>query len=219
MSVESDSPPTVPQSWSDVWMAAITQPSVETYEGLANDTNSEPQSAYKWVFITTLIGVAFSTIVGALFSTALNIGAGGDPALEAALGGGSIFAVLCTGPIGGALAVLLLALWAGVSQLIAGALGGTGSYSKLVYTFAAFAAPLTLVATVLGTFPIIGLLQFPLWLYQLVLSVIAVKAVNQIGWGQAAIASLTLVAVLFVIGICVGLVIGVAALSALSGLS
>ena len=87
---------------------------------------------------------------------------------------------------------------------VAGALGGTGSYSKLAFAFAAYLAPLSVISSVLGLIPYVNCLAFPLGIYGIVLNVTAVKAVNQLSWGKAIAASVVILA---------GVVIGVACLT------
>jgi hypothetical protein len=42
-------------SWSEVWVNAITKPSVETFEDIAADPNASASKAYTWVLITSFI--------------------------------------------------------------------------------------------------------------------------------------------------------------------
>jgi hypothetical protein len=70
---------------------------------------------------------------------------------------------------------------------------GTGTFSQLAYTVAAISVPVSLVSSILTPFSGIqyvnictGLLSLGLVLYALVLEVMAVKAVNKFGWGEAA---------------------------------
>jgi hypothetical protein len=104
-------------------------------------------------------------------------------------------------PIGAALGALLgVAFSAWVTQLIARALGGSGTYTKLVYLFAAFQAPLLIVSPLGGLpVPCLFLVSLGTGLYGLLLTVISVEAVNRFGWGRALAASSPLLAVGFLI--------------------
>ena len=205
MSFESG-PPAVPQSagrsWDEIWIAALTQPSVQTYEDIAEDPSSIPNTAYLWIFVAALFGSAFSAVIGALIRSVFDLASGSGAAYSLGSASFSLLISVCLVPVGAVVSVLILAIWTGVSQLIAVAFGGSGSYSKLIYVNAAFVAPLTFVTQILGAFPILSLISFPLLIYELVLSVIAIKAVNKIGWGQAAVASLALPLVFFICIIC-----------------
>jgi hypothetical protein len=107
--------------------------------------------------------------------------------------------------------VLVFALFTGVVQWLAKMFGGTGTFEQLAYVFAAITVPFSLISSVLtlfGAIPYVGacfgLLGFAAGIYVIVLELMAVKGVNQLGWGQAAGA-------LFLPGIvifcCIGIVI------------
>ena len=114
-------------------------------------------------------------------------------------GGGSILTNLICAPVAGAIAVLIAAVLTLITQAIAGALGGTGSYEKLLYTTAAFTAPLGIVGAVMSLIPVVGLLGFVIGIYEIVLQVTAVKAVNQFGWGKAIMSSIVIWACVLVL--------------------
>jgi len=106
--------------------------------------------------------------------------------------------VICS-PVVGIIAVLFFAIFVGITNLIARALGGTGTYSQLAYTVAAYSAPLSIISIVLSAIPVVGCLNIVLGIYSLVLNVIAVKATHQFGWGQAIISSVVLWVLVFVL--------------------
>ena len=175
----SPSQPRVPLSWTETWIKAVTRPSVTTYEEIVNDPAASSGRAYAWVFITALIGYGFTVISQQLVNIALDSATRGR---EAPTGAGPFLLVLfCGVPILSLLSVLGLMFGAGVTNLIASILGGTGTYSKLVYAFAAYYAPLTLISSVLNAIPFINYLAFPLGLYAIALNLIAIKAVHQFG--------------------------------------
>jgi hypothetical protein len=71
--------------------------------------------------------------------------------------------------------------------------GGKGTFDQLAYTLAAISTPFALISgvlTLLSAIPFVGLcftvVSLVAGLYVLVLEVMAVKGVNQFGWGQAA---------------------------------
>jgi uncharacterized membrane protein len=91
------------------------------------------------------------------------------------------------------LSVLFFALLVAIIQWIAKLFGGTGTYDKLLYAFAAISVPFTIVSSLfvlLSAIPFVGIctgiISIGLSIYVLVLQVMAVKAVNRFGWGQAA---------------------------------
>ena len=82
-------------------------------------------------------------------------------------------------------------------QLIAGRVfRGSGTFDRLIYATAAFTVPILLISSLISSIPYVQWLAVPVYLYQIVLGVIAVKAVNRIGWGQAFISYITLPALI-----------------------
>jgi hypothetical protein len=163
--------PALPLSWIETWWNALVQPSVTTYLGFANDPRASSHRAYKWVVRTAIVAgilLAFGQY-------------------------GPDFGALCLGPIFAALLSLAsFALVAGFSHAVAKAVGGTGTYAKLAYATAAYFVPLSLITTAVGAIAAISLLNYPLWLYGFILNIVATKAVHQLSWGRAAIASVIL---------------------------
>ena len=196
MSQESDTFTSL--GWSDVWASVLTQPSVATFETILGDPQATDRRACTWVFMSALIGYTFSMFVQALVS-GLNGSASQAGSSIASAVGISLIAMLCAAPFSALGAVLGLVTSAGITQLIANALGGTGTYSKLVYAFAAYIAPLTLLTSLLGAIPLVNCLAVLPGIYGLVLNVIAVKAVNQFGWGRAIASSVFILLVALVL--------------------
>jgi hypothetical protein len=176
-------------SWSEVWTSVITQPSVETFERILQDPTANANRAYRWVFLSSLVGGTFGTLVASI-----------TPGAGSMYPEFTLLGVVCL-PATAAIAVLGFALGVGLTQLIAGKLlGGAGSYEKLAYAFGANTAPLGLITSVLGAIPSVGLFSFIASLYGLVLSIMAVKTVNHFTWGKA-------IAPMLIIVIVVGLLV------------
>jgi pilus assembly protein Flp/PilA len=207
MSQETNPPPPMQsaasQPWNEVWISAITRPSVETFEDFVRYPDATANRGYKWIFIAGLA----ATILGFLISLAItSISSGGspDPYSITGLFGTSIYFLVCAAPISAVLGVVGLMISAGISQFFASALGGTGTYSKLAYAFAAYYAPLSIVTGLLTAIPILNCLAFPLGIYGIVLNVIANKAVNQFSWGKAIASSVVIIAgILVLVAVCV----------------
>ena len=214
MSEEFDTPSAEYKSlsWSEVWINALTKPSVATYERLVHDPGASANKAYLWVFICALIGYVFSSLIG------LAIGGLFDGGMFAGFNNSYLFGswfiqLICCLPIVAILAVVGLVISAGITQLIARALGGTGTYSELVYANAAYGAPISLVSGILFTVPFVNLcLGIPLAIYSLVLTVIAVNAVNQLGWGKAIVAA-------FIVPVAITVFVICGAIAVISGLA
>ena len=210
MSQEITAPPAASYSWSETWIKALTQPSVETYEVIVNDPKASPNRAYIWVAVTSLIGYALSVLLQTMLGSTMSfLSQPGREGAAGALGtaGAGIGTLICCAPVVAAGAVLGLVIAAGLSNLIAAMLGGTGTFSKLVYAVGAYEAPLTIVSAVVGAIPIVNLLTFPLGIYALVLNVIAVKAVHRFSWGKAIASSVLILAAILVLVAIVTIVI------------
>ncbi|MEK6256887.1 MAG: YIP1 family protein [Chloroflexota bacterium] len=177
-------------TWSETWIKALTQPTEQTYEEIANDPGASTNKAYLWIAVTATISAFISISLGLLFGTY------GEES------GGLIF-LLCAVVLVPMFSIIGTMISAGVTQMVAGMLGGTGSFSKLVYPYAAFYAPITLITAGLSIIPILGLLAFPIGFYGLFLNVLAVKAVNQFSWGKAAISTLALLIIVGLVTACI----------------
>lgn len=179
--------------WFSTWMKVVTQPNEQTFVNLANSSNAKATTAYLWVFIGSLVTFFFASLVqGAMMANILqSAGVEGD-AISTGLGSGFLTA-LCGAPVAAVISVVMFAVVTAIVQWIAKMFGGRGTFDQLAYTLAAIYAPFSLVSgllTLLAAIPFVGLcfsvLGILLSLYMLVLQVMAVKGVNQFGWGQAA---------------------------------
>lgn len=190
----SSTPPSTPAglSWTDTWIKALTQPSEETYAAIASDAVPGSDSkAYTWVFLASIISQLIAVIASFAFYRTTTLAGPGGAAFEQFRSSSPLISLICS-PIFAAISVLLFIVLTGITQLIAGAFGGTGTYSKLLYTTAAFSAPMAILTAVLGLIPFVGCFNLVLGIYSIVLDVIAVKAVNQFSWGKAILSSLVI---------------------------
>ncbi|HKJ39195.1 MAG TPA: Yip1 family protein [Anaerolineales bacterium] len=195
MSDEMNTPmsaePTGVASWFSIWMEAVTKPNEQTYVKIASSSNAKASTAFLWVFIGGLVNFfVVSLVQGAIMGQVLQ---GFD--LEGVSGSGagfSLIAAICGAPVGAIISVVFFAMFTGVVQWVAKMFGGTGTFEQLAYVFAAIAVPFTLISSVfslLAAIPYVGacfgLLGLVLAIYVVVLEIMAVKGVNQFGWGQA----------------------------------
>lgn len=181
-SSSSDEAGAVSLPWHQVWLQAVTRPSLTTYQQLILPKDATRERAYKWMAVVGLLSygvlllaptVDYATIVtdtGSLF---------GVP--------NSLSLLLCA-PFIVVSTVLSLALAVVVTHILARILGGKGEFAKLVFAMGAFFAPLTLVNTVFSVIPYLYLLTYLLLFYQAALGAIAANAVYEFGWGKAIIA-------------------------------
>lgn len=179
--------PGEPMGAVETWMKAVTSPSEETYLKIVSDPGLSAGKAYGWVALGAAIGAIFSII-----GQALGISPLGDMA-------SSPISVFLSSVIVSVIAITILT---GLTHGIAKMLGGTGTFTKLLYASAAYGLPLGVVSSFLSIIPIVNLLGFPVGLYGIVLNVIAVKASHELTWGKAAIASLSIIIGLMLLVAC-----------------
>jgi hypothetical protein len=203
-------PPTGPAEWFSVWRDAVTKPSDQTFATLAASPNAKLTTALLWVFLGSLVSAFLTSLVpNPLFNQMLQ-----NYNVDTSRIGGGVGALviraICGAPIAAVISVIFFVIGVGIVYLLARMFGGRGTFDQLAYAFAAILTPFSLVSGVLGLLGAIpfvgacfGILSLALGLYVLVLEVMAVKGVNQFGYGQAA-ASLLLPFLVFCCCISVG---------------
>jgi hypothetical protein len=188
----------VPLEWHEVWIRAVTKPSLATFEEILQNPLASTSRAYTWIFVTSLISQLIIFAGGWLTGRSLY------DSLDAWQGANTtIWSLICS-PVSAGVAVLGFMISVGILQWIAGLLGGSGRYDNLVVATAAYQAPLAAVSAVLGLLgswvPFAVCLGVPLGIYILVLQVMAVKAVNGFSWERAVATLLIPMGVLILIG-------------------
>ena len=205
-------PPSGVSEWFTVWREAITRPSDTTFARIGKSPNAKLTTALLWIFLGSLVNFFLISLVqGALIGQMLQNSDLGGQELPIAAGGG-ILTAICGAPVGALIQTVLFAIVIGIVQVLARMFGGTGTFDQLSYAIAAIVTPFYFVSgliTLLSAIPFagfcFGILGFGLALYVLVLEVMAVKGVNQFGWGPA-IGSLLLP--VLAIACCVSVAIG-----------
>jgi hypothetical protein len=199
----------VPLEWHEVWLRALTKPSVATFEEIVTDPHASTNRAYKWVFVMSLVSQAIGLLGGWLTGRSLYNGPDPWEGVNTTL-----WSIICS-PVGAGIAVLSFIISVGILQWIAGLLEGSGRFDDLVFAAAAYQAPLAAVAAVfsliMAWLPAAACLGAPLFLYLAVLHVMAIKAVNRFNWGRAVATVLAPLGVLLLV-VCVITFIGVAVL-------
>jgi hypothetical protein len=203
-------PPSGVSEWVSVWRDALTRPSDQTFARIAQSSNAKLTTAFLWVFlgslVSSLLAIPAQGQLMRQMTEALGLEGQGLPTA-----GGGLLGAICAAPVGAVISVLVFAVVVGIVQLLARMFGGRGTFDQLAYAIAAIVTPFYLVSGVLGLLSAIpyvglcfGLLGFAAAIYVLVLEVMAVKGVNQFGWGQA-LASMLLpvfaIACCFAIGV------------------
>lgn len=189
-------PQTRTYTWYQIWSAALTRPSTATFVAILDDHRASANRGLIWMAIVGAIATALTLFFGDF----------GVSAQDAILAGiffgsfGSFFSLL----IGGYL-----------MQSAAKLIGGRGTYHEYWYASAAFSAPITLINGLIVPFATtqsltLTLITMSLLAYQLVLTGMALRAVNDFTWEQA-IGAMVLNVILWV-GIIIGLVVAVSML-------
>jgi hypothetical protein len=211
-------PPSGVSEWFSVWRDAITRPSDQTFARIAQSPNAKLTTALLWVFLGSLVSSLLALPAQGVWMRQMMQSAGVEGQFPNAAGGG-LMTVICGAPIGAVISVVLFVIVVGIVQLLAKMFGGRGTFDQLAYAIAAVVTPFYLVSGVLSLLAAIpyagfcfGILGFAAALYVLVLEVMAVKGVNQFGWGPA-IGSLLLpvFAVVCCISVAVGALLSIAA--------
>ena len=203
-------------SMVETWIAAFTKPNEATFAEIAAQPGATLGKALLWALLGTFLS-AFGSTVAQLFSAgrqfeglmeflppelAREIPMDVAPSL-------GISSVICGAPLGAIVGVIVFAIITALVQWIAKLFGGTGSFEKLAYTFAAIMVPYSAISAVLsllGAIPFVGILtglvSFGLLFYVIFLEVQAIKAVNGIDTAKALGAILLPGLVIFVFVCC-----------------
>ena len=193
----------------ETWIKALTQPREEAYLAIVNDPGASLGKAAVWLAISGFIGGLISGIFSWIFGGSMYMDQVSQYLdFDMPMGGGGFMSVI-TSPFSGLFGTLIGAfLMTALVHLAARMLGGTGTFEKLFYGFAAYYAPLGLVTTSLSAIPFLGCLALPLAIYGLVLNVVANKAVHGYDTGKAVIATLAPVLIIFLFCCCIIAIFG-----------
>ena len=196
--------PAGPKPFFQVWMDALTKPNESTFAEMAASPNAKATTAYIWIFVGYLVEFFLSSLVqGVAMRRMLEQYGNSGGQLANGFGGGLITAI-CGAPIIAVIATIFFAIGTAIIQWVAKMFGGKGNSGQLAYALAAILAPFSIVAGVLSllsAIPFIGLcfsiIIAVAGLYILVLEIMAIKGVNQFGWGAA-------IGALFIPGLVIG---------------
>ena len=179
-------------TWQQVWMQTITNPATATFERILEDPQADQNRGFRWIFyVGTLVGV-LSLIINTIQLSSFGYDMGTLLPM-----------LLCVVILAGPLSLVAFWISSGLLQWIARMFGGYGSYSDFFYASAAYQAPLQLINASLLLFTAstaLLLTNIFLSIYSIVLTAMALRAVNGFGWGKA-------LATIFIPGIIVTLAI------------
>src|SRR5262245_38394644 len=148
-----------------IWARAVFRPSVVTYQRLFPQPYPSLRIAHTWILISALIGGLIASIEPLLAPLTRQ-----EP-----FDTGLLLAI----PIYAVIATLSWAIFVACVQGVARVLKGAGTYSQIACTCATFSAPLIVVASVLASLPWSSIPSLCLYIYWLILYIIALRAVNQ----------------------------------------
>jgi len=192
-----------PLPWYKVWTNALTRPSVAEYEALVSQPGVSTAKASLWVFLASTIGYAISLLALLVVPSLFPYYSQTSSTDLSGLG----LVLLCFAPFGGLLSVVGLYISAGLSHILAKALGGVGSFSQLAYAIAAYTSPISLVASVIGLIPLVNCLGIFIGAYAIGLNILSVKAVHKFSWGKAVLSSAVIIGLLIALVGCLVIVI------------
>jgi hypothetical protein len=186
------SPPSQP--WHRVWTDAFRNPNEAGYQALLADSNATGGRGLRWLLISNAIvyGIVVAIMAGFLlvFGLAAFTSRSNDtsPGLMLLIFAGVLLIeyVLMVG-----FALIGNVFTSGIPHLIAKLLGGSGSFSKVIYLYAAINSPFLLVYITVGMLPFVNMLLLPAVFYIKYLEILAIKTVHRLTWMRAAIAVLT----------------------------
>lgn len=206
-------------NWLQTWINVLTKPSLGTFQAEAERPDANLTTAIIWMAIAGVVAALVALIQG-MFARAQIAALGGfdaifnqanlPPELVDQITNAANMAFSRGTGFGGAVWALIVAIvgfliFVGVIHVVVKALGGQGDYGRYAYQVAAFYAPLSIVAALLGLIPLVGgCLGFILWIYELVLAVIATQAEYKVETAKAIIALVIAVIVFAVVFGCIG---------------
>jgi hypothetical protein len=199
----------------NTWVKALTSPSDETYQQIADDPGASFGKSALWIFLAGMLGSLISGMVNYVRFTVFGstgmefFGDYGEFFQGLSMFQPSIFGVITGSPVAGVMSVIFALVAVGLIYVVSRALGGVGSYEKLFTTMAAYEVPLGVVIAIVGAVPVVNCLSVVLGIYGIVLGVIANKVVMEYNWGKAFIASVAVpLAIAAVIFLCMFVIVG-----------
>jgi Yip1 domain len=216
MSTDSSNAPMMSAGSTSIfqtWINALTKPNEQTYSEIAASPNAKATTAFIWIFVCVLVESFFGILVRGTIGNSLRpllekYGYSGN--LPDGGVGSLVFRVICGAPLVAVITVVILVIFIAIVQWIAKMFGGHGTFDQLAYVFGAILAPYFLISTVLvllSAIPLVGLcfsiISLLLFIYIIVLEIMAVKGVHQVGWGGAAGAVLIPFAAVFLFCCCI----------------
>ena len=222
----ADSQTTPRYTWTEIWTAVLTRPSVQTFQEILNDPAVSRRRAYTWMLATWAINALF---IGLLRAGATNDALGAMPSSSrvspAAIQGILLSSAICAIPLALVMGFIGFRITVGLVKFAARRLGGELNYASgfagekaknsdfagdkneigtlLTYSFAAIQAPLNIVTLLFAALPanaITGLISLAATVYQIYLMALSLRTIYGFSMGRA-VSSVILAFLLFLLGI------------------
>jgi hypothetical protein len=191
-----------PRKWYEIWWEVYSRPGVPSFQSLLNEPNHTITRAFIWIAIPSLIAVIASSAISVSYLQ--NV----EPAYVSPWV--YFICIIILTPI---FTILGMIISSGIYHWIARLLGGSGSWTDLVFCLSAVIAPSELIA---GAISLISLLfvQMPVlifipWglsfifgIYVIILIILAIMAVEKVSAGKAALAYFIPVIIVGLIVLC-----------------
>lgn len=192
-------------------VAVLTRPSVATFEEYEKNNLG-------WALIYSLIAGMINAIISWIGSLVFPQQVVDIPSMEPGMATAqpSLFALIFISLIG---TTISLFIYWGIVYLLGRAFGGTGAFGELAYGFALFSAPLTVLGTLVGIIPFVGVfISFAVAIYSLYLTYLAIQSGMNLPANKALYVVLILLAIVVAIGLCI-VIFFAAVIAALLGAS
>lgn len=210
------------RSMFQIMLDAVTKPTLENYERIAQSPNATIANGALWLFLAVLVGSLVGGLIGLPFQ-GFGISDQLGPLMQelppearellrstGGVGGG-FFGVICGAPVGAVMGLLFYFIGVGIQHWIARLFGGTGAFDKFFFTQASYGAPVALVSGILSNIPLLNCVTFFISLYSIFLNFLSIRAVHRLDSGKAILVILVPGIVLCVLlGCC--LILGLAVL-------
>lgn len=194
-----------PFVWYDVWWMALSKFTLPMYTALLRDPLASQMRAYGWIFLSSIIVGLISLIDPSLFRLLTNLEKERGGAVSSTLI--PILLILWV-PIRAVLSVIGLMIGSAISNLIAKAFGGTGSYARTVYLTAAYSAPLSIISAIVDVIPIVNLLGFVLPFFSFRLHVTAIQAAHRLNGMRASLVVIIPILLVLLVSCILGVILG-----------
>ncbi len=184
------------RSMFQIMLDAVTKPTLENYEQIAQAPNASIANGALWLFLALLVG----SLVGGLIGLPFQGGGIGDalgplmqdlpPETRELLqgmgsSGGGFFGVICGAPVGAVIGLLFYFIGVGIQHWIARMFGGAGAFDKFFFTQASYGAPIALASGILSNIPLVNCVAFFISLYSIFLNFLSIRAVHRLDSGKA----------------------------------